>query len=451
MEKRGILLSHFHIYKFIKNLLIKIFLYNTDFEKYIYSFYVRGVGIFSDSFYYRLKKKRKRKEPFCYDRYKPDLFFPLFLYFAYFSKKKVIRRKEALNGFKYKIKKNRKFNLNSGLISQLKKKDKYFNSYILKKKIYLNKFFLYSLKENNLELFFKLTKNVNKKYLSINSYESKLKMIKPKRINMGFLDFLIYIFFKINMLDKEEDEIIKSRKKRRSVEMILNYSLKIKKWIKVLRKYIDINIRSGRKLDRKRSIKNFIFYLHFLLSVVYKVKTKSSRVNFRLRELNLKLVRLFIFSRVFNEFASFYGTFLMHIIYILTNLKHINFKFCFITNNSVNAKFLTRYIGLKLKRKFPLFFVINPLKKEFRKLSKKKREKKDNIFFDFFSPKNSVDLKTRISYKTTFFSVLKYLYNKFINVLNVYFKQFNTLITFDIYIYFLILKNKHKYQVLLMY
>jgi len=67
MEKKGILLSHFYIYKFLKNLLIKIFLYNTDFEKYIYSFFARGVGIFSDSFYYRLKRKKKRKELFCYE------------------------------------------------------------------------------------------------------------------------------------------------------------------------------------------------------------------------------------------------------------------------------------------------------------------------------------------------------------------------------------------------
>ena len=64
MEKKGVLLSHFYIYKFIKNLLVKIFLYNTDFEKYIYSFYARGVGIFSDSFYYRVKRKKKKKITF---------------------------------------------------------------------------------------------------------------------------------------------------------------------------------------------------------------------------------------------------------------------------------------------------------------------------------------------------------------------------------------------------
>ena len=46
---------------------------------------------------------------------------------------------------------------------------------------------------------------------------------------MGFLDFLVYIFFKINMLEKKEDEIIKSQKNKRSTEMILNYALKFER------------------------------------------------------------------------------------------------------------------------------------------------------------------------------------------------------------------------------
>ena len=62
MEKKGILFSHFYIYKFLKKLLVKIFLYNTDLEKNIYALYARGVGIFSDSFYYRYKKKKKKKK-----------------------------------------------------------------------------------------------------------------------------------------------------------------------------------------------------------------------------------------------------------------------------------------------------------------------------------------------------------------------------------------------------
>jgi len=127
-----------------------------------------------------------------------------------------------------------------------------------------------------------------------------------------------------------------------------------------------------------------------------------------LRELNLKLIRLFLFNRVLTEFAFFYGKFLAHILYLFINIKNFKFKFCFITNNSVNAKFLTRYMGLKLKRKFPLFYVVNPLKKEFRKLANKKKEKKLGLLFDYFSSKIKLD-KTKMTYKDGFNSVLVYL------------------------------------------
>jgi hypothetical protein len=222
MEKKGILLSHFNIYKFTKNLLIKIFLYNTDFEKYIYSYYARGVGIFSDSFFYRYKKKKKKKEPFCYDRYKPDLFFLLFLYYGYFSKKKVKRRIQCRKGFMYIVKKSK---------NTLKFKS--FNAFFLKEKMELSDLHLNNLKENNLDYFSIMSeedsKKINKNNLSIPAYERKIKLLSSKKLNLGFLDFLVYIFFKINMLEKNKEDIIKNRKRRKGIEMILNYSLKFRK------------------------------------------------------------------------------------------------------------------------------------------------------------------------------------------------------------------------------
>jgi len=112
------------------------------------------------------------------------------------------------------------------------------------------------------------------------------------------------------------------------------------------------------------------------MNIIYKVRNRSSRVRFKLQDLNLKLMKVFVFSKIFTKFAKFYGDFLRHILSILTKINKFNFKFCIISNNSVNARFLTRYIGLKLRKKFPLFFVINPLKKELRKLSGKKKDKK---------------------------------------------------------------------------
>src|ERR1700753_1837901 len=150
MEKKGFLLSHFYIYKFIKKLLVKILLYNTDFEKYIYSFYARGVGIFSDSFYYRLKRMNKRKEPFCYERYKPDLFFLLFLYHSYFTRNSVKRRIQSKKGFIYLVKflKKKKYKYNI--------KDK-FSKIRMEEKINLNNIYLNNLKDNKLNTFLRLS------------------------------------------------------------------------------------------------------------------------------------------------------------------------------------------------------------------------------------------------------------------------------------------------------
>jgi hypothetical protein len=228
MEKKGLLLSHFYIYKFIKSLLIKIFLYNTDFEKYTYSYFARGVGIFSDSFYYRFKKKKKRREPFSYQKYKPDLFFLLFLYYGYFSNLKVKRRKIKRKAFFFKKK---AYNSHISLLKlKTNKNFLMFKKYKNNIKGSINANYLTYLKEGDLDNFFKLSEEAknNKKYLNIYAYENKIKQIKNKGLNLGFLDFLEYVFFKINMLEKTKEDIIRNKKKRKSVEMVLNYALKIK-------------------------------------------------------------------------------------------------------------------------------------------------------------------------------------------------------------------------------
>jgi hypothetical protein len=449
MEKKGILLSHFYIYKFIKHLLVKTFLYNTDFEKYIYSFYARGVGIFSDSFYYRFKRKKKKKEPNCYERYKPDLFFLLFLYYGYFTKLKVKRRKQSRKGFWYLI---RKYKKNKNINTTFNEDDfTSINKYFLKKRTNLNYEYLNKLKLGKINFFLKLPFKMTqekKENLNISRYEEKIKLLTSKRINLGFLDFLVYIFFKINMLEKQKEDMIRNSKNRKHVEMVIDYKLKLERWIILIKRYIDIQIILGKKTRRKRSIRNFVFFLTFLLDIVRKVRGSSSRINFRLRELNLKLIRLFLFNRVLTEFAFFYGQFLTHILYLFMNMKNFKFKFCFITNNSVNAKFLTRYMGLKLKRKFPLFFVVNPLKKELRKLAKKKKEKKFNQLAELFNPKFNLN-KIRFSYRESFINVVTHLWKKYSEILFSYYEKNKTLIMIDIYIFFLLLKKKYKYQSLL--
>jgi hypothetical protein len=432
MEKKGILFSHFYIYKFLKKLLVKIFLYNTDLEKNIYAFYARGVGIFSDSFYYRYKRKKKKKEPFNYERYKPDLFFLFFLYFVYFTRNKLKRKIKIRKAFIYKS--NYKSNY---------KKNIFLKIYNDTKQIHFNEFFLNNIKEGNLFKFLKKEKKDNE-FLKIEAYEKKMNLLKYKKLNIGFLDFFFYIFFKINMLNKRQDDIIHGSGSRRHYEMVLDYSSKIKKLIILLKIFLETKIKIGSLHKRKRSIRNFIFFLTFFLNVLSNIKKKTGRKRVKLRDINLKLIRLFVFNKILTEFAHFYGNFLGHIITILSNINNYQFKFCHITNKSINARFLSRYIGLKLRGKFPLFYVINPIKRELKKLAKKKRVK--NLL-----DKKNKENKFNLNFKNGFKNILTYLLNKYSDICLFYYKKFKTLITFDILNFFLILKKKKKYQMLLMF
>jgi hypothetical protein len=179
---------------------------------------------------------------------------------------------------------------------------------------------------------------------------------------------------------------------------------------------------------------------------------KSIRTKLKLKELNLKLLRIFFFNKILNKFSKFYGKFLRNILYILTNINKYTFKFCFITNNSINAKFLVRYIGLKLKRKFPLFSVINPLKKELKKLSYRKRERKTSLLLNLYKYKKKNILNNSvINYKDSFKNVLLYLNNKYMESLMQFYINNSTFITFNIFIYYIYIINKNKIKILNIY
>jgi hypothetical protein len=179
------------------------------------------------------------------------------------------------------------------------------------------------------------------------------------------------------------------------------------------------------------------------MNIIDKLKKKSNRVNFKLKDLILKLIKIIFYNKILVKFARFYGGFLRHIFHILTSMNKYTFKFCFITNNSINARFLARYIGLKLKRKFPLFTVINPLKKELKKLATKKREKKAFSLFNLFSNKLN-DRSKFTGYKNTFKNMVIFLYNRFKEISIFYYTKNLTFITIDFLIFFFILKKKLK-------
>lgn len=416
IEKKGFILSHFNFFKFLKKLLVKIFLYNIDFEKHIYSFFAKGMSMFSDAFKARLKFKKKRKYPFFFERHKPDLFFLFYFYFTFF----LYRRKRL----KKKVKKT--------IYSRLYKKRVIEN---------FNKIYLDDLKNNNLNRYLKNVKKkqLNNEFLKIEKYEEKIKILKNGDLNFGFFDFLVYTFFKVNMLEKPEE--MSKKIKKRNYEQVLNYEFKIRQWIKLLKKSLVTRYKFRTK--KKRSIKNFIFFLTFIVKLLKTIKKKNGRIIYKLRDLNLKLVRLIFLNKLLSHFGRFYGSFLKLIIYLLSNINRPILKFCFITNNSINARFLARYIGLKLKRKFPLFSVINPVKRELKKLYKRKKEKKSNLIRAFYDSKFGLNEKI-LNYKDSFKNIILHFSEKYIEFYNFYYYNYNSLITFDFLIFFFFLKKKLK-------
>jgi len=306
--------------------------------------------------------------------------------------------------------------------------------------LYLNR-----IKNNDFKYFFKFDKNkIKNKFVVISKYEDDIKYTNNS-LNMGFFDYVMYLFFKINILENKKDEKLLLKTKRIHIETILNYPIKIKRLIHVLKRSAALNIRLKKS---NKSIKNFVFYLTFIMSIILKVNEK--RAHFKLRDLNLKLIRLLFFNRILTKLGFVFGNILRHIFYLITNAMKYSFKFCFLSNNSLNAKFLARYIGLKLKRKFPLFLVLNPIKKELKKLFFKKKEKKfSSLLSDYALNKNKSLLDLKIKYKKGFSDILLYLYKKYTELFVLYYKKLKTLITFDFYIYFFLLKNKYKNQMLL--
>ncbi len=61
------------------------------------------------------------------------------------------------------------------------------------------------------------------------------------------------------MIKKDEEEEIKNKRNKRKTEMILNYPLKIERWILIIKKYIKLNIILGKEKKRK-VLKIFVFF-----------------------------------------------------------------------------------------------------------------------------------------------------------------------------------------------
>ena len=115
-------------------------------------------------------------------------------------------------------------------------------------------------------------------------------------------------------------------------------------------------------------------------------------------------------------------------------VKDTFFYFYFMSNNNITSKLLSRYLAIKLKRNFNVFFAVSPIKRELLRLSYRARSNKKQAFklYDF----NVLFSKKKVLNKKKFKNSLIFNYILFLDQFYIYYKNNNTLIYFNIILYY---------------
>lgn len=428
MERRGVLLSHFLLFKFIKVLLIKIYLYNIDLEKTSNIYYYQGYSLFNSSLQkIRAGITKATSIPHFYKIYNFDVFFLVYIFYKFFFKYKIYLKKKKL---------------------VIKKKKKIYKKLLGFYNYYLNQWVFNQLKNDKDKVSIPNKLFDKKKFIYYNPKKSKVSRLDLKInidlsnfVNMSFMDFYLYLFYKVRVKDFNAD--LEFEKYPWKFDYIPNF---FDKWKSLIKLYKNLKFLKYKNSKFKNN-NYFIFYANFILFFFNLLKKNKEGRLIRLRKFTFKLVRLIFYSRFYNKFTFFYTKFLKVLISLITNIKNLVFKFVSITNGSINAKFLARYIGLKLKRKHPLFRVINPIKRELRKFS---FQKKDSLRIRL-SKIYGLELKNQYIINTNkkeFIYLLLLIYDLYEKDYFLYYKKNQTHMTFDLYIYITMLYKYKKKKII---
>lgn len=127
---------------------------------------------------------------------------------------------------------------------------------------------------------------------------------------------------------------------------------------------------------------------------------------------------------------------------ILTKFTNFDINYVVISNESINAFFLSRYIAKKLKQKLSVRRVLNPLKREFYRITKVLSYPKLSYFR--LLNKQNLDIKQRKFFIKKFWCFIFFLlfifYDKF---LCSYYSLSNTWFSLDIYLIYANLRDEH--------
>ena len=133
-----------------------------------------------------------------------------------------------------------------------------------------------------------------------------------------------------------------------------------------------------------------------------------------------------------------YVKYILNLVNSTINVKKINFIFHFMSNLNVTASLISFYLAMKFKKGFNLFGATNPLRFELARLNFKNKQNKDP--YTLHNYKALFSLKVR-KYKNLLKKTFRYFKVLVKNLLYINYRNNNSLIFYNIYIYHLNSKN----------
>lgn len=178
-------------------------------------------------------------------------------------------------------------------------------------------------------------------------------------------------------------------------------------------KYVILNSKPTKNLKRRFLLEKYLFFLLYFFNKILLKKSIYSRYYM---ESVLKRFFFIILTIDWMHGLFFYvGVVLKFILSMIDDKFNINIKFYAISNNCVNAKFLSRFIARKFAQNYKFYELINPIRRELRVVCQETKTSYRGYFHGKLS--NFINYgKTIVYRKSIFKSFLTYIfiiYNKY--------------------------------------
>jgi hypothetical protein len=418
--KSGIFLSNFFIIKYNKIYIINIYIYHIDFEKL--SFECIN-NLYSSFFSYnRNNKIRKISNFFKLFINNIDVFFFIIFFYKIFYKKKIIKKKNICKFFQTNLflksndfqdyYKNLLLKCNEIIINKLFNVDFFKKKELELKELKLNEKYEYNILINYNNL---LLKNKNFKEYEYKSYKLSKNKIDDPYSNLTLFEFVMFLLKKVGFNSKNK---------------IFDKILKFKCMILFLSIFKNLDYKFTKiKLNYSFLLFFFISLLKSILINLKNIKIKANKNNIR-NKVYFLLYNYLGYKFFFKEFKIIIS-FLNNIFFILNKVRNISYRFFFLSNRNITARWLCRYIGIKLKNNYSFYSVLNPIKKELYKLCKLNKKRNYNKLYNLNNLIKRNNFKLKLKFKNLihkfFFLYIKENFLYYIN---------NNNYIYDLYIYF---------------